>query len=184
MWYETSFDGWKYGMGEYSWPASKVLTEKVKVQELLPAKYTWLMGKLKWAADALKVGSDKKMDVFYIWALAPTDLGNAQRRIAGEWTVLHGGKAARDAYFSSIFEPAIYAAPSGRAGDRARVNAVAAGKVAPVLLTPENLQKEVADLEKAVANMKKEVPAPQPGGSTSWPLWVAVSLVAWTFFNK
>lgn len=181
-WVDRSVGGWRYGVGEYKTTLSAVLTQKVQVQKLLsstPSGQKVLTFILNHSAPQdFKIAGIDPGVVYYCWAWPPS---GGQRRIAGEWTVFHGGRAARDTYFSQIFEPVMLAGPN----DLARVKHIEIARQAPVLLTPANIEAEMAKVDAALKKMKTSPTqtistGPQKTAAT-WPWLVAGGLLFLAF---
>lgn len=158
----TTSDGrWKYGYAEYR----KSIADLGVAPETASAAVRAAWPTLAVIRDALT--SITKATTFassYIFAIDP----NGQKRIAGEWTPLQGGRAARDLYFNNNFEPAFNTAGIT---DVVRINTViATAQAAPTLPVIDTLKK-VAPVEVREEAASAVIPVLLIGGVVLWFLF-------------
>jgi len=168
-WVEKSTSGWMYGVGSYD----KRLVAVVGVMAPLESSIAEMVVPGYGAMKDI-VANSISIPTYYIWATPNAQPG--ARRVAGEWTLGHGGKIARDAYFPQ-FETAFLAAVS----DQAKVVVIENTKKAPGTFAWSNVPTAVASM--ATAQVKR---AAEEGTTSVLMVGAAVAIGAaalWLIFK-
>lgn len=150
--FKTADGRWTYGYGQYEMTMAKLgiapSTAPSNVTSAWPtmAIISDAFAQAAAASAASVAAKTGNTQCYYIFAIDP----NGQKRIVAEWTLLQGGRTARDAYFNGSFEPAMLTAG---VSDVVRINnTFPAAAAAPGLPVVDVLKKAlIADVEGAAA---------------------------------
>lgn len=173
---KTTPDGrWTYGVGSYDKKLADVVGAMTPLESSIADLLVPGYGALKTI-----IANSVAVPTWYIWARSAID---GMKRIAGEWTLGHGGRLARDSYFT-LFEAAFL---EDATNDQQRVTIIESAKTAPGTFAWSNVPVAVAAMAKAdvAAEAKKEAEEAAKAGATSVIVTAAViGLVGWWLLKK
>jgi len=173
--FKTADSRWTYGYAEYKKAVVQLNTPPVSAPTTITSAWPTaavIQDAISQVAAVVKTAIPT-VKSYYIFAVGPDGV----KRIAGEWTLLQGGRAPRDTYFNTNFEPAMNVAGINDLVVAAII--VPAAQAAPGLPVVETLKKILtAEIQAAVA-----ATAAGTGSSVLWLVGAAL-VAAYFIFRK
>lgn len=150
--FKTPDGRWTFGYGQYEMTMAKLGVAPASAPSTVTSAWPTMavisdaFAQAAAASAASVAAKTGNTQCYYIFVIDP----NGQKRIVAEWTLLQGGRSARDAYFNGSFEPAML---TPGVSDVVRINnTFPATAAAPGLPVVDVLKKAlIADVEAAAS---------------------------------